>query len=600
MEKGINKNIRRYNLITLLICFLLLLAGCGKGMDYSKMTFYDKIKNKYSVNMLIVGDSIGAGMQQTDWSMLVASHVKDEYSSNVNISNVSLGGNNTFAGYSQLNSISASDNRVYDLIILCYGENDLDDTNFPIRYEALIRTAIKKYPNAQIIAILESSQREYTNKINKIIDLCQYYDIPCVDAIAAFKESGYEYSRLSDDGIHPNELGKSVYADAIMQVLKNEVLNKRHIQKYPKFMKYDSCTSYSNYCYIPLEKMKKQGNTYSFYVPNNFEVIGIDRVMSRGSHSIQIMTTEKSYDKSYTWDNENSQRHIDEISREKFSSGKILLTLDDSALTVVKGVILASSNEFSIEGYTFDIDLFEISEYTLPSVSNYTDTIININGVLSTSVEADSIARNYCVYVYEVDEGSSIEISSKTIGLVETITRYAFYKNMDGTEIIKQGARNTGGWGDSYTADVYVPKGAKYLFVTSQNGSIPTVSKKNFSSVQEQINYIDTMTNHVLGNDGRVLGIEASESNANYTVFIYDVSEVRKVKISSKAIGNVNVITRFAFYADSNGKELISKGSLNEGGWEDTYDLEIKLPKEAKYLYVTSQNGTVPSVIIIE
>jgi hypothetical protein len=87
-----------------------------------------------------------------------------------------------------------------------------------------------------------------------------------------------------------------------------------------------------------------------------------------------------------------------------------------------------------------------------------------------------------------------------------------------------------------------------------------------------------------------------NDNYSNYSVYIYDLSGVNEVIVTSNTIGNENSIMRYAFYEDTEGGSLVRKGTLNAGGWSDSYEKDIFVGEGEAYLYVVSQNGTSPSV----
>lgn len=73
-----------------------------------------------------------------------------------------MGGNTSYAGY--VRTMALNDGVDYDLAIICYGQNDALE-GFSTNYEAVIRAIERKYSDCSIISTLESSQREYTEKM---------------------------------------------------------------------------------------------------------------------------------------------------------------------------------------------------------------------------------------------------------------------------------------------------------------------------------------------------------------------------------------------------------------------------------------------------
>lgn len=159
---------------------------------------------------MIVGDSIGEGSGASSyssfWVPLLQSNLKNTYSiSSIRIDNVFMGGNSSYAGYVRM--MVLNDDVDYDLAIICYGQNDGLD-GFSSNYESIIRAIRSKYRDCSIISILESSQREYTEKMTTIQSICEHYGIPVADTIATFNNSGTPYEELSNDGVHPNNAGQ--------------------------------------------------------------------------------------------------------------------------------------------------------------------------------------------------------------------------------------------------------------------------------------------------------------------------------------------------------------------------------------------------------
>lgn len=66
-------------------------------------SFYQKLADGFDVNVLVVGDSIGAGAGASDdnhnLSTLLKNKIAETYGSLVTLTNVSLGGNTSYAGY---------------------------------------------------------------------------------------------------------------------------------------------------------------------------------------------------------------------------------------------------------------------------------------------------------------------------------------------------------------------------------------------------------------------------------------------------------------------------------------------------------------------
>ena len=184
--------------------------------DTGSFNAWQKLACGQDIHFLVVGDSIGA----LGWTYDVADWIAENYRVGCDIKNISLGGNTSYGGFVSLAMLD--DGISYDLILVCYGENDLPDA-FKTEYEALIRTILKRYDNCSIIPILESSQREYNEKMQWIQQVADYYNLVPADTIAAFENSGYAYEKLSWDGKHPSDLGGEIYAQTVETVIRENV-----------------------------------------------------------------------------------------------------------------------------------------------------------------------------------------------------------------------------------------------------------------------------------------------------------------------------------------------------------------------------------------
>ena len=66
-------------------------------------SFYQKLSDGFDVNVLVVGDSIGAGAgTETDgqqWFKQLQAYLRTVNKASVSVTNVSMGGNTSYAGY---------------------------------------------------------------------------------------------------------------------------------------------------------------------------------------------------------------------------------------------------------------------------------------------------------------------------------------------------------------------------------------------------------------------------------------------------------------------------------------------------------------------
>lgn len=191
---------------------------------------YARLSKGLPVNILIVGDSIGAGSgcsrPENSWVSLVTAYLEEKYNTDIYINNISMGGCDSLCGYVRVKELR--DNIDYDLAIVCYGQNDSPE-QFDIFYESIIRAVCQKYTKCSVISIQESSQKTYTEKMKAISTIASYYGIPVVDTIAPFRKGNTNqeiddfYNMLTADGIHPNDAGHAVYARQIENTIDKMV-----------------------------------------------------------------------------------------------------------------------------------------------------------------------------------------------------------------------------------------------------------------------------------------------------------------------------------------------------------------------------------------
>lgn len=275
-------------------------------------SFYQKLADGFGVNVLIVGDSIGEGAgTQTDgqqWFTQLQEYLRTVNKSEVSVTNVSMGGNTSYAGY--VRTMALDDDMNYDLAILCYGQNDSVD-GFSTNYESVIRAIKNRYVDCSIISILESSQREYTEKMTTIQSICEHYSIPVADTIEAFNNSGKAYEELSDDGVHPNDAGQGIYFETVKAVIDDNVaastgkmadagVINADVHKFDNFVWYDASSDFE----------RVDDTTFTINTSAS-GIFGIDYTYESGDNKADIYVDGKLFESpTVTFDYDFSQRHI--------------------------------------------------------------------------------------------------------------------------------------------------------------------------------------------------------------------------------------------------------------------------------------------------
>lgn len=265
------------------------------------------------MNVLVVGDSIAKnGQGEKGWCTLLQNNLRKTYGNSVSLTNVSMGGNTSYAGY--VRTMALDDDIDYDLTIICYGQNDGID-GFSTNYESIVQAIRRKYPDCSIISILESSQREYTDKMTTIQSICDHYGIPVADTIAAFNNSGKAYDDLTGDGVHPNEAGQEIYFETVKLVIKDNVTDSTgkmadidvinaDVHKFDNFIWYGADTDF-----------KRIDDTTFTLNASASGILGIDYTFESGDNKADIYVDGELYESPTVMFNYDfSQRHIMVVS----------------------------------------------------------------------------------------------------------------------------------------------------------------------------------------------------------------------------------------------------------------------------------------------
>ena len=278
-------------------------------------SYYQKLVDGFDVNVLVVGDSIAAnGQGEKGWCTLLQNNLRKTYGNSVSFANISMGGNASYAGY--VRKMTLNDDVDYDLAIICYGQNDGTD-GFSTNYESIIRAIRSKYPDCSIISILESSQREYTEKMTTIQSICKHYSIPVADTIAAFNNSGKVYDDLTSDGVHPNEAGQEIYFETVKSVIEDniaaftgkmadiDVINA-DVHKFDNFIWYDASSDFE----------RIDDTTFTLNASAS-GILGIDYTFESGDNKADIYVDGELYESpTVTFNYDFSQRHIMVVSED--------------------------------------------------------------------------------------------------------------------------------------------------------------------------------------------------------------------------------------------------------------------------------------------
>lgn len=295
--------------------------------EIANYSVYDKLSGGYPVNILIVGDSIGAASGASDsdhrWTILLADYLQETYGSAVTLTNISMGGNSSIAGY--VRTMILDDGIDYDLAIICYGQND-SETDFSLYYESIITAIRTRYEKCSIISILESSQKGYTNKMLTIEEICDYYSIPVADTISQFLEY---YNFYTDDGIHPNDDGQAIYARTVARVIEKQISANAGLPDYNLELINERGKLFSNCYYLSSDEFTKVDDTTYTVSVSASGLMAIDYSFQSGDNVTEIYVDGTLFDApTVTFNYDYSQRHIMIVSDDCTVESEITIVFD--------------------------------------------------------------------------------------------------------------------------------------------------------------------------------------------------------------------------------------------------------------------------------
>lgn len=285
-----------------------------------------KVQDNCDVKVLIVGDSIGEGAGASEpslkWYKYLVPYIKESYDKTLDITNVSMGGNTSYAGYARVMELEDSED--YELAIICYGENDKPE-DFALYYESILWAVHQKYPSCRLMTILESSQRDYTEKIRTIQSISEHYKAQIVDTIAAFRDSGRSYEELCDDGIHPNDEGQKVYYEAVKETIDLFFTQQDMSEESVVNPVNPQVVDFENFKYVSVEDFQETDEcAYELEMKFSQAGIGIDYTTVKGINLITMyIDGEKVCEKEIGWKNDFSMDYIEMMENECEISSKI-------------------------------------------------------------------------------------------------------------------------------------------------------------------------------------------------------------------------------------------------------------------------------------
>lgn len=319
---------KKYIIARIVIGILIVIFVVAFGVWIGRK--WEKSNKNQTIHLLMVGDSISEGAGASDpslkWYKYLIPYMKDTYGKDLQITNVSMGGNTSYAGFVRVMQMEQRED--YDLVVVCFGENDAEK-DLAENYERLLQTIVGKWPSCKLIIILESSQREYTPKIQTIQRLGEQYHAYVMDTISAFDQSGKKYEELCDDGTHPNDEGQKIYFSTAVKVM--DQIYGQSLEKHSSFHYY-SAKDFSQADDFALE----------LRIDRSVDTIGIDYDLIPGYHEIEVNIDEESiWNYQNDWNYTFAQRHIEKIGKLNQQINEIRITFSsEEQRDAFHGIIL--------------------------------------------------------------------------------------------------------------------------------------------------------------------------------------------------------------------------------------------------------------------
>lgn len=194
-------------------------------LDSSKIKgFINKIKTKQDVKVLMLGDDMAMSVGKTSdagiWSDGVKNLIETTYGSKVSLTVLAKEGATTETGVA---ATKENDISGYDLVILCYGNNDskqsIKTSAVKENYTNIVGNIKAKSPDALMISILESSLELNNAYRLAIVEVATNNSLIKADMREAFNSSGKKESSLAKNGF-PNDTGYQLYTQTIGKKIK--------------------------------------------------------------------------------------------------------------------------------------------------------------------------------------------------------------------------------------------------------------------------------------------------------------------------------------------------------------------------------------------
>ena len=222
-------------------------------------SFYQKLQDGFDVRILVVGDTIangyGASSADATWFNLVKKSIEEQYNVGVTMDNVSILDSGAYASYVR---VKMEENEDYDLVLICTGANDAEET-LPVYYEALLRAIRDTFTRCSTISIQEYMESDNNAKNMTIQSLSNAYNALSVDM---YSQMVIDPTPYMQDGGYLNDAGHQLYADTVMSVIKKGVEDGMEYAVTQTAPIYTETLKFDQFLYVPADMFTRTGRQY--------------------------------------------------------------------------------------------------------------------------------------------------------------------------------------------------------------------------------------------------------------------------------------------------------------------------------------------------
>lgn len=311
--------------------------------------FYEKLKNGFDVNILVVGNSMAlseGASTDGDWLHTLAEELEDKYHVNVRYKNIASAYSGYGAGFVKVATLD--DVSQYDAAIICYPAAEREEEL--IQYEAIIRQIKKCNSDCAIVSILANSDKNVSP--DETIQITNYYGGISINMQDIISQGG---SEIIDHEFYPNDTGYELYAKETFNSINNAISGSKNTQSNivnslrEKVKEYDYCT------FVSISKWRQtQDNTFFIDVDGFSGKICICACFKKGNQIYDIyydsgkwLTRNELYYETNCWYNSFLFHEIPDVSKEV-----MFILGGDLSIDQISGVYLISQDPIIVKSET--------------------------------------------------------------------------------------------------------------------------------------------------------------------------------------------------------------------------------------------------------